>query len=115
MSLIPRAIHPMTFLRRGAMRRGFQSDSQLLRLIALLMIGRPILVKQNAYRQGFVGDSRFWKVVAVAFVANDVRRKLTVREPEFLGVERIDEGQGVVVTMLTKAQSRELRRAAKAS
>jgi hypothetical protein len=115
MALIPRALRPMTFVRRRAMRKGFQSDSHVMRLIALLVIGRPALVKQNAMRQGFVGNDRFWKTVAVVYLANDVRRKLTVREPEFLGVERLVEGQGVKITALPRSSRRAARAARAAS
>ena len=114
MSLIPRALRPMTFVRRRAMRTGFQSDSHVKRLIALLVIGRPALVKQNAFRQGFFGNDKFWKAVAVAFLANDVRRKVMVREPEYLGTERLVEGQSVMITALPRS-SRRAARSARAS
>jgi hypothetical protein len=111
MALIPRALRPMTFIRRRAMRKGFHSDNHVRRLIALLVIGRPALIKQNAFRQGFVGNDKFWKTVAFVVLANDVRRKLTVREPEYLGTERLLEGQSVTI----RALQRSSRRAAKAA
>jgi hypothetical protein len=114
MSLIPRSLRPMTFVRRRAMRRGFRSKNDVVRLLALLVVGRPALVKQNALRQGLVGNDRFWKTVAVILVANDVRRKLTVREPEHLGIERLGEGQSVTITALSPS-SRRAARAARVS
>ena len=104
----------MTILRRRAVRRGFQSNRNYMRLIALLLVGRPALLRQNAIRQGFIGKDRFWKTVAYVFLANDVLRKLVVKEPERLGIERLVEGQSVTVTALPRS-SRRAARAARAS
>jgi hypothetical protein len=105
----------MSFLRRRALRKGVSSENELFRLISLLLIGRPALVRRDAYRQGFRGSSRFWRVIAYGFVANDIRRKLTVKEPDQLGVERLVEGQTVTITALPRATGRSRRGASRAS
>jgi hypothetical protein len=115
MSLIPRAINPASFLRRRAMRKGVQSNNQVVRLVSLLLVGRPALVRRNAFRQGVRGSSRFWRAVAVGFVIGDVWRKLTVKAPDRLGTERLAEGQGVTVLALTRPSRRDRRRATRAS
>jgi hypothetical protein len=115
MAIIPRALRPMNLLRRRALRKGIQTDSELFRLISLLLIGRPALVRRNAYRQGLRGSSRFWRTVAYGFIAGDIWRKLTVKEPDRLGVERLVEGQGVTVLALPRPTRRSRRRASHAS
>ena len=97
------------------MRKGVQSNNEVLRLIALLMVGRPALVRQNAFRQGFRGSSRFWRAVAFWIIAGDIWRKLTVKAPDRLGTERLVEGQGVTVLALTRPSRRDQRRSARAS
>jgi hypothetical protein len=115
MRLIPRALRPMTYLRRRSMRTGIQSESEVYRLIALLMVGRPALVRQNAMRQGLRGSSRLWRTVAFAFIAGDIYRKIAVKEPDRLGTERLVEGQFVTVSALPRPSRRARRRAARAS
>jgi len=97
------------------MRKGVQSNNEVFRLIALLMIGRPVLVRQAAFRQGLRGSSRFWRVVAFWIITRDIWRKLTVVAPDRLGTERLVEGQGVTVLALTRPSRREQRRSARAS
>jgi hypothetical protein len=104
----------MTLLRRRAIKRGFNSNRNFMRLIALLLVGRPALLRQNALRQGFVGKDRFWRALGFVFLANDVLRKLVVKEPDRLGIERLVEGQSVTVTALPRP-SRRAARAARAS
>ena len=115
MALIPRVIHPMTYVRRRALRGGMQSRSQLVRFLSLLIVGRPALVRQNAFRQGVRGSSRLWRTVAVGLIVGDMWRKLTVKEPDQLGTERLVEGQGVTVLAMTRPSKRDLRRAARSS
>ena len=105
----------MTFLRRRALRKGVSSQNELFRLISLLLVGRPEIVRRNAYRQGLRGSSRFWRLIAYGFVLNDVGRKLTVKEPDQLGVERLVEGQSVSITALPRATGRSRRHASRAS
>jgi hypothetical protein len=104
--LIPRALRPMTLIRRRMMRGGLKSDSDIYRLMALLLVGRPALVRSTAMRQGFAGRDKFWRLVAYGIIANDVRRKLTVKQPERLGTERLLEGQSVVVSALPRSGRR---------
>jgi hypothetical protein len=104
----------MTVIRRRAVKRGFRSNRNFMRLMALLLVGRPALLRQNALRQGFIGKDRFWKTVAYLYLANDVVKKLTVKEPERLGIERLVEGQSVTITALPRS-SRRAARAARAS
>jgi len=115
MALIPRVIHPMTYVRRRALRSGMQSQSEVVRLAALLIVGRPALVRQNAFRQGLRGSSGLWRTVAVGFIVGDMWRKLTVKEPDQLGTERLVEGQGVSILAMTRPSKRDLRRAARSS
>jgi len=106
MRLVPRALRPMTLIRRRMMRGGLKSDSDIYRLFALLMIGRPALVRSTAMRQGLAGREKFWRLVAFGILANDVRRKLTVKEPDRLGIERLAEGQSVVISALPRSGRR---------
>lgn len=106
MSLLPRALRPMTLIRRRMMRGGLRSDSDIYRLVALLLVGRPALVRSTAMRQGFAGRDKFWRVVAFGLIANDIRRKLTVKEPDRLGIERLVEGQSVVISALPRSGRR---------
>jgi hypothetical protein len=115
MSLIPRALRPMTFLRRRAMRSGMRSDNEIVRLVALLIVGRPALVRQTAFRQGFTRRDGFWRSVAYVILVGDLVRRLTVKEPDRLGVETLVEGQRVTVSALPRPTRRQLRRAARAS
>jgi hypothetical protein len=96
----------MTFVRRRMMRRGLKSDSDIYRLVALLLVGRPALVRSTAMRQGFARRDRFWRVVAFAILANDLWRKLTVKEPDRLGTERLVEGQSVIISALPRSGRR---------
>lgn len=111
MALIPRALRPTTFLRRVALRKGLQSQSEFVRLVALLTVGRPALVRQNAFRQGLRGSSRMWRTVAFGIIAGDVWRKVTTKEPDNLGTERLIEGQLVSVHAMTRPTRRDRRRA----
>ncbi len=86
------------------MRRGLKSDSDLFRLVAMLIVGRPALVRNTAMRQGFVKRDAFWRVVAFGFLANDVRRKLLVKEPDRLGTERLVAGQTVIISALPRSK-----------
>lgn len=86
------------------MRGGLRSDSDIYRLVALLLVGRPALVRATAMRQGFAKRDRFWRLVAYGILANDVRRKLTVKEPDRLGTERLVEGQSVIVSALPRSK-----------
>ena len=115
MALIPRALRPTTYLRRKALKRGVQSQNQVLQLLALLLVGRPALIRQTAFRQGFAGSSRLWRTVAIGYVTAEVWRKLTVKEAENLGTERLGVGQHVAVYAMERPTRRELRRAARAS
>ena len=99
----------MTVVRRRVMRGGMRSDSDLYRLIALLLVGRPALVRHTALREGVAGRDRFWRVVAYAIIANEIRHKLTVKEPERLGTERLVEGQSVVISALPRSERRSRR------
>jgi hypothetical protein len=111
-ALIPGPVNPMTHLRRRALRRAMRSDNELRQLLALLLVGRPALVRRAAFRQGFRGRSRMWRSVAVMFLIGDLRRKLVGREVERLGVERLTEGQGVTVSALSWRARRQHRSAA---
>ena len=115
MALIPRALRPMTFIRRRAMRKGVSSNSDIVRLVSLLLVGRPAIVRQTAFRQGFRRGDRFWRSVAYFLVAGDIWRKLTVKEPDRLGTEKLVEGQRVTVLALPRPTRRERRRSARAS
>jgi hypothetical protein len=110
MALIPPSFRPTTFLRRRVLRRGMRSKNDVVRLLALIMIGRPALVRHTAFTEGLAGRDRFWRVVAFGFLAQDVIRKFTVKEPERLGIERLVPGQSVTVTALP-ASARRSRRA----
>ena len=89
-----------------------QSQNEIVRLLALVVVGRPALVRQTATRQGFMGGSRLWRMIAYGFVANDIYRKVMVKEPDQLGTERLVEGQGVTVVTMHRPTRRERRRAA---
>lgn len=112
MKLIPRALRPMTFIRRRAMRSGVQSQNDVVRLLALVIVGRPALVRQTANRLGFVGSSRLWRMVAYGFLANDLYRKVAVKQPDRLGTEKLLEGEGVTVLAMHRPTKRERRRSA---
>lgn len=115
MPLMPRALRPMTYVRRRALRSGMQSRSELARFLSVLIVGRPALVRQNAFRQGVRGSSRLWRMVAVGLFVGDIWRKATVKEPDRLGTERLIEGQGVTVLAMTRPSKRDLRRASRSS
>jgi hypothetical protein len=115
MRLIPRALRPTSLLRRQTMRRGVRSESELIRMLAFVIVGRPEFVRRQATRQGLMGSSRLWRALAYGFIASDVCRKLAVKQPERLGTERLGEGQGVTVLAMHRPTRRERRRAARAS
>jgi len=110
MALIPRSFRPTTYLRRKVLRRGMRSKNDVIRLAALLMVGRPALVRHTAFTDGLAGRDRFWRVVAFGILASDAFRKLAVKEPDRLGIERLIPGQSVAVTALP-ASARRSRRA----
>ena len=115
MRLIPRALRPMAMLRRVAMKSGIRSQNQYVRMIAFALVGRPAVIRRTANRQGLVGNSGFWRIVAFGFIVGDLYRKLAVKEPERLGVERLVEGQSVTILALAPDTRRARRRAARAS
>jgi hypothetical protein len=104
----------MTLVRRRVIRRGINSNRSYMRLMALLLVGRPALLRQNALRQGFFGNDKLWKTLGYMYLANDIFRKVAVKEPERLGIERLVAGQSVTITALSRS-SRRAARAARAS
>lgn len=112
MRLIQYSIRPSAIIRRQAMRRGVRSNNEVVRLLALVIVGRPALIRKTANVEGLRGSSRMWRFVAVGFLLNDLYRKLAVREPDRLGTERLREGQSVTVVTMHRPTRRERRRAA---
>lgn len=100
MSLIPRALRPMTILRRRAMRRGLRGDSAMWQFVALMLMGGSSAMKLTARREGFFGGSRFWKTVFYAVIVNDLVKKIAVKETEVLSTEKLTAGQSVTITAL---------------
>lgn len=100
MSLIPRAIRPMTILRRRAMRRGLRGDSAMWQFMALMLVGGSSAMKMTARRDGFFGGSKFWKTIFYALILNDLVKKVAVKEPEVLSTEKLTAGQSVTITAL---------------
>lgn len=114
MKLIPPRLRPSVFLRRQALRRGLRSKSELVHLIAFVLVGRPAMVRRAATREGLLGTSRMWRMVAFGFMVSDAYRKLAVKEPDRLGTERLREGDSVTVLAMRRPTRRD-RRAARAS
>ena len=111
MPLIPRALRPMTVIRRKAMRKGLRGDSRIWRLVAVIVLVRSDIIRHSAMREGVYGSSRFWRSVAVLLFANDARRAVAVKVPEQLGVERLAPGQTVQVSAIEPRRRRRARAA----
>ncbi len=101
----------MTVIRRRAMRKGLRGNSRLWRAVAVIVLVRTDAIRYTAMREGVYGSSRFWRSVAVLLLMNDAGRKLAVKEPERLGIERLVAGQTVQVAAIGPRRRRRSRAA----
>jgi hypothetical protein len=98
--MIPRFLRPSFFMRRWVMRRGLQSQNELIRFVVRLYVGRMPFLRTTAARRGMYGGERPWQALAAAFFVGDVVKKLTAREVEVVSTERLEIGQTVSITRL---------------
>lgn len=73
-----------------------------------------VLLKRNALRKGVMGNSGGWKAIAVVVFGGRFLKKILVKEPEVVSVEKLRPGQTVTITSIERDTRRNRRRARRA-